>query len=371
MAEGRIESMLRRSSRARPSSDALEIASDPNLTLTLLLSVLARHRRATQILYRLVRGLTDVQRLSAQAPSSPKTRSRRLVVPPSGSSSGRVRLPGVSFAQRPPQPEGVARAASSPPVSPLQIRCFGRFEVLRDGKPVQHWRRGKAKTLLKYLIIRRQPVSRDALIDLLWPEADPQLAINGLRVTVHALRQTLGRGVGGPSERDYVISEGGNYLLNPDAHLWVDADEFTMHFEAGRQLERQHHLQAAMGRYEQAEALYRDDYLLEDLYEEWTLVRREELKDQYLMMLTKLADYCIDRGDSVGCIVRCHKILQKDPCREDAYRRLMQCYARLGQRSQALHWYELCARTLRQELDVTPSDQTQHLYEQVASGRNV
>ena len=234
---------------------------------------------------------------------------------------------------------------------------------------IRHWHRSKAKTLFKYLVARRQPVPRDVLLDLLWPEADPTIAVNGLRVALHALRQALE-----PCDvhgHDYVIFDGGNYLLNPEVRLRVDAEEFTAHFEAGRRLERQRQLAEAMAQYELAEAIYRDDYLVEDLYEDWTLVRREELKDQYLMVLAKLADYCIQRGDAEGCIIYCHKILQKDPCREDAYRRLMRCYAQLGQRSQALHWYDLCVRTLRQELDVAPFEQTRHLYERIVAGKEV
>lgn len=252
----------------------------------------------------------------------------------------------------------------------LQVRCFGRFEVLRDGVSIERWRRGKAKTLLKHLVVRRQPVPRDILIDLLWPDADPQVAVNGLRVALHALRQALGPcELQGNPARDYVIFESGNYSVNPAAGLWVDADEFTKHFTMGRRLERQGQLSAAIGHFEQAEAVYRDDYLVEDIYEDWTLVRREELKDQYLMVLTKLADACLTQGDAEGCIVRCHKILQKDACREDAYRRLMRCYAQLGQRSQALHWFGLCARTLRQELDVAPSEETMELYRKVSAER--
>jgi DNA-binding SARP family transcriptional activator len=146
-------------------------------------------------------------------------------------------------------------------------------------------------------------------------------------------------------------------------------DEFRRCFDEGFRLERQRHHAAARHQYERAEGLYRDDYLVEDLYEDWTLARREELKDQYLMVVTRLADDCLQRGDAVGCIVRCHKILQKDACREDAYQRLMVCYTQLGQRSQALHWYDVCVRTLRRELDVEPADASRQLRDYVARGQ--
>ncbi len=247
----------------------------------------------------------------------------------------------------------------------VQVRCFGRFEVLRSGEPIEYWRRAKAKMLLKYLVARRQPVPRDVLLDLLWPEGDPQMAGNGLRVVLHALRQSLGG-----ESHDWIVLEGNNYRLHPRSPVWVDVEEFQTNYALGRRLERQQPA-VAMRHFETAEDLYRDDYLIEDLYEEWTLARREELKDQYLMLLVKLADYASQQDDPEGCIMRCHKILQKDRCREDAHRRLMRSYARLGQRSQALHWYDVCVDTLESVLDVEPSEQTRELHQQILAGKPV
>ncbi len=346
---------------ADASSPANASGADRDVALALLLAALAEQQRTNQALYRLVRRLSGV-------------RAHRTV--------DRSRQPGQEFgAPRPAEAPSSPTTQAVPQAPPQQadlpaagqpqllVRCFGRFEVVRDGHPIQRWRRSKARTLFKYLVARRQPVPRDVLIDMLWPEADPHTAVNGLRVALHALRRDLGPCGADGQPDDYVIFDGGSYLLNPRARISVDADEFAAHFAAGRRLERQQRTGEAMRHYERAEAVYRDDYLLEDQYEEWTLVRREELKDQYLMVLTKLADHCIQQGDVEGCIVRCHRILQKDICREDAYQRLIRSYLQLGQRSQALHWYDLCVRTLRQELDVAPSERTRRLVEHVAPGK--
>jgi len=357
MSRGWARAAPQRASSAGPGTSALPPTAEHDGALELLLAALADQQRTTLALYRLVRGMAGLRarpsgRAKLRRPPDLKT-LLALGEPPSVAVGPQLRMATPTDARR---DEPAARMPL------LQVRCFGRFEVVRDGRPVQRWRRGKAKTLLKYLVVRHQPVPRDVLLDLLWPDIDPQVAVNGLRVALHALRQDLGPcAADGREVGDYVIFDGGNYLLNPEARLWVDAEEFAGHFGAGRQLERQQQPAEAMRRYEQAEAVYRDDYLLEDLYEDWTLVRREELKDQYLLVLTKLADHCIQHGDVEGCIVRCHRILQKDACREDAYQRLIRCYLQLGQRSQARHWYDLCVRTLRQELDAGPSEQTRLL----------
>jgi DNA-binding SARP family transcriptional activator len=189
-------------------------------------------------------------------------------------------------------------------------------------------------------------------------------------VTLHALRQVLGSWRDEANvEQEYVVLDDGNFFLNPAARPRVDVEEFAIHFETGFRLERRQRVAEALREYEAAEALYRDDYLIEDLYEDWSVARREQLKDQYLLLVTRLADHCLHEGDALGCIVRCHRILQKDPCREDAYRLMMRSYLLLGQRSQALHWYDICARTLRKELDVEPAEPTERLYLYILGGR--
>jgi DNA-binding SARP family transcriptional activator len=255
----------------------------------------------------------------------------------------------------------------SPPTrAAVEIRCFGRFEVLREGVAVQRWRRHAAKKLLKILVVQRRPVHRDVLLDALWPDAPQDASINSLRVALHALRRVLDpSGTVHGSGEGSVLRIGDTYLLDPTARLSVDAEEFLSHVRAANSLERRLDLEGAAREYTLAEGLYRDDFLIEDLYEEWTVLRREELKDHYLLVLTKLAQHCLNEQDWDGCIERCHRLLEKEPCREDAYQRLMLCYTRLGQRSRATHWYEVCERTLRIELDVAPSDETRRQFDEL------
>ena len=169
----------------------------------------------------------------------------------------------------------------------------------------------------------------------------------------------------------YVLFLQGSYLINPDVELWIDIEEFEHHWELGRCLEKEGKLTQAMLEYELAEVLYRGDYLEDEPYEEWTLLRREALKDAYLIILSKLADHSSAVADYESCIIYCQKILARDPCREDAYRRLMRCYYRLGQRNRAARWYEICRETIWTELDTTPDDETVTLYQQLLRGESI
>ncbi|HET6315873.1 MAG TPA: bacterial transcriptional activator domain-containing protein, partial [Chloroflexota bacterium] len=194
------------------------------------------------------------------------------------------------------------------------------------------------------------------------PDLSPNSSMNALRVTLHSLRRALFAPNGDP---DPVKSDGAVYFLNPDAHVWVDADAFSAHFEAGLRTERLAGLARASREYAAAEELYRDDVLVEDLYEDWSIVRREQLRDEYLLVLTKMAQHSLVTGHPEGCIVRCHKLLSKEPCNEDAYQRLVRAYAQMGQYGRAAHWYEICERTLRTELDVPPSPETRRVFSEI------
>ncbi len=261
----------------------------------------------------------------------------------------------------------VASPAILPGLMRLEVRCLGRFEVRSSWKRVEQWQSIKAKSVFQYLLARtREPVIKDVLMESLWPECDPRAAGNNLKAAMHGLRQTLSRLFDEKENFHYVLFLQGSYLINPEIELWVDVEDFERHWVLGRGLEKEGKLTEAIREFQLAEALYRGDYFEEEPYEEWTLLRREALRDTYVIILGKLADYSIENADYESCIVYCQKILARDPCREDAYRRLMRCYSRLGQRNRALRWYEICRRTIQAELDTAPDRQTAALYHQLS-----
>ena len=262
---------------------------------------------------------------------------------------------------------GLVSVAETGTGSPrVALFCMGKFQVEIDGVPVDTGAGGKALAILKFLAGRgRRRTPRDLLLEALWPDSDVEAAGNRLRVAMHGLRRLLAQ-VGG--SLDIVTYQDGCYQLKPEGQVRVDADDFEALWRRGVLLERQGHGAEAAEAYAQAELLYGGDYLEEDLYEEWTLLRRESLRDAYLDLLGKLAVRCATEGDWGNCVVRCQKILAQDPCREDAYRLLMHCHAVSGHRSRALRWYEICTSTLLRELDAAPSPETLALYQRILRG---
>jgi LuxR family transcriptional regulator, maltose regulon positive regulatory protein len=244
----------------------------------------------------------------------------------------------------------------------LQARFFGHFELLCDGENMPLGRNGKALTILKYLLANRtRPVSQDHLMGWLWPESNLKKARWSLNSAIHGLRKLLS-GCSSSISTNYVFLEDGYYRLSPDVRVSTDVDDFDRHHEQGRRLEKESRKQDAAIEYEKAVGLYRGDYLIEDLYEDWTMVERERLANAYIDLLGRLAIYYMGVGQQQESIRACYKVLEKDRCHEDSYRLLMQCYARLGLRARALHQYRMCEQILSQEYGTSPSPETRSLY---------
>jgi DNA-binding SARP family transcriptional activator len=257
----------------------------------------------------------------------------------------------------------------------LRVRFFGHFEILCDEELITLGRNGKALTILKYLLAHRsRPVSQDHLMGWLWPHSNLKKARWSLNSAIHTLRKLLSEcaaassSSGSPtrsptrSPTNYVVLEEGYYRLCSEVQVLSDVDDFDECYERGRTLQRAHRMPQAAAEYEQAIALYRGEYLVEDLYEDWTMVERERLSNAYIDMLGRLALYYMEADQYQESIRTCYRVLEKDRCHEESYRLLMRSYSRLGLRGRALRQYRLCERILKQEYGTAPSSETQALY---------
>lgn len=248
----------------------------------------------------------------------------------------------------------------------LEIYCFERLEIYSGNRKLDDWQNTNAKSLFKLFLTRpREAIVKDIIMGYLWPEYNTQAASNNLKVAIHGLRKILNQFLGQNSKYPSIVFKSGSYELNPQIELWIDIEQFEYHWGLGRRLEKEGELKAAIKEFEAAEELYRGDYMEDEPYDDKFLIRRETLKDIYLIILGKIADYLLQTKDYEGSIIYSQKIISKDNCREDAYRRLMLCYSRQGNRNRAMRWYEICCHAMRVELDTTPEPDTTDLYQRL------
>lgn len=256
-----------------------------------------------------------------------------------------------------------SESAAGPTTLPsITAHLLGTFSCLVNDATVQSWPTGKGRAVFKYLLTHHdQPIPRDVLMDVFWPQAGPEAARNSLNVALHGLRQALKT----VTDIPVILFEEGAYGINPEFHVRIDVDEFDRHVQAGRRLEANGQIAKAAAKYEAAIGLYQGDFLADDPYEEWPMLPRERLRVAYLDVLDHLSQIHFNRGQYADCVALCQILLTRDRCREDIHCLLMRCYSREGQRHLALRQYQICVEALRVELEVDPVPETVRLYEQI------
>jgi len=247
----------------------------------------------------------------------------------------------------------IARVAAEPPV---RIYGFGKGRAERGGKEIHIsvWGAAATRWMLFYMLISKKR-TRGQIALVLWPE----LAAHKVKANFHTTQFRLDRALG----QDTLCYEDGAYRIHPEFDYWFDAVEFTkLVMNPDKEPERRmEQLQRAVG-------LYTADFL-EDCYDEWAVMHREMLREQYVTALDELVRRLMARRRYRQAIKVLIKGLEIDDLRELFYRHLIRAYAMSGQRDQAIAQFQRCLQIMADELDACPSQRTTDLYSRVLSGR--
>lgn len=245
----------------------------------------------------------------------------------------------------------------------LKVFCLQTFSAYVAEQLVKEWKGNKSKSIFKYLILKRsRPVQADVLIDLFWQDRDLNSARKNLSQAVYLLRQVFAPFLG---SKPTIIFENNAYKISPELNIWLDSEAFVSYYEKGKQLDQLGKSKEAISAYLSADLIYEEDFLLEDIYEDWSFVYRESLKQAHLDLLNRLSQVYWQNREHGQCIIYCRKLLQADNCREDIYRRLMMTYVSQGQKNLALRQYHMCVDNLKAELNVEPMPMTTDLFKKI------
>jgi DNA-binding SARP family transcriptional activator len=249
----------------------------------------------------------------------------------------------------------------------LRIETLGTYHVWRGDRPIPYkgWRRDKARQLFQLLVTYRDsPLDRDQICEFLWPGTEPKAAQRNFKVALSTLYNVLEPAREAGSESAYIVREGTVYGIRPGADIWLDADDFNVNIEVAEK-----HIQSdpehAQTLLNQALQLYQGEYLPDARYETWAAVEREHLSVLFLRAADQSCETGIKEGAFEEVIHLCGRILVQDNCWERAYRYLMLAYDKLGDHGQVARTYQRCVETLQEELEVTPSPDTEELYKQL------
>jgi LuxR family maltose regulon positive regulatory protein len=261
---------------------------------------------------------------------------------------------------------GLEKAQSHPGYQ-LRVQSLGAFQLWRGDHLVESnaWHRKKARQLFQLLLTYwRTQLHREQIVELLWPELDPQSAQRDFKIAYNALCNVLEPDRLRNQPPSFIGREGSRYGIRPGADLWFDVSDFdTLSASADRLLLTDP--RAAQKIYRQALALYQGDYLQEFPYEEWAQQERLRLLNRYMRTAERLARSLIRERMWEEVEEVCQKLLTRDNYWEPAYQMLIETYIQLGNNAQALRTYRQCEEILRSGLNVAPTDKTRDLLQDI------
>lgn len=257
---------------------------------------------------------------------------------------------------------GVDVQSSAPAPHALRLCALGPARVFRGEQALTNWPFAKVKELLFYLV--SHPARTKAQIGLaLWPDVSRKQLRNSLGITLYHLRRTLD----GPH---WIIFEDDLYRFNRTLDYWYDVDVFEANLMQASRRQTQTP-DRAIALLQEAIQLYQDDFLEDFLDGEWFLLRREELRRKYLNALLSLGQLLFTQKEYARAAESYRRAIEKDEVLEEAHRELMRCYARLGERGQALRHYQTFEQVMRDELGSPPAPESVALYERLKSNAEV
>lgn len=209
----------------------------------------------------------------------------------------------------------------------VRITTMGRFAVEVDGCEIaaSDWGSRRARTLCKRLAVARGwPVTRDELIELLWPD-DPEVHRLGARLSVQlsTVRRVLQGGV--VADRDTVRLDAVEVETDLDAFWSAETDEEVVECYGG-------------------------ELLPEDRYDDWTASHRDQVRERFVGAARRRAAVLIE-ADPVAGAVLARRVVDADRFDIEAHRVLIVALERSGETGAAQRAREALA-SVADELDI-------------------
>ncbi len=241
----------------------------------------------------------------------------------------------------------------SVPVYGISVSTLGKLEVVLPNGSAVVWRRRVRELFTMLLSAPYGTVGRDEIAYSLWPEHDSFAAFQNLRVTISALRKSLG-----PRARVTVTAEGVGLDVPAESR-----DDIRFERAATAALGREE-----FNAFEEAMTHWGGQYLPNDVYCDWTQYRRLQLASLCSRLVQEAAVHAQSISDLQKVEDWLRRIVIAEPTDEASVRTMMEIELKLGNRSQAVRLFRELSATLGSELSIEPDPATVAVYERALAG---
>ncbi|MGH2575714.1 MAG: BTAD domain-containing putative transcriptional regulator, partial [Ignavibacteria bacterium] len=258
----------------------------------------------------------------------------------------------------------------------INMNCFGGLEFKVRGKviPEEKWIRKKRKLILAYLLLfPNNPLTKDKIIDLFYPETPLESADNIFHQTISNIRNALRNDTTvskskSPSTKksqpvedktiltsanpSFALYEDKILKLNPDYVYKVDAIEFNKLYKSANSAETKADKKIEYAK--KATELYKGE-LLAGYYEPWCEDLRQEYSNKFINLCEEIIEVLKKKKLYEEVIIYSEKLIQADKLNEDAYLNIIEAYTRLNNINRAKDKFAQMLKTYEEELDEKPA----------------
>jgi DNA-binding SARP family transcriptional activator len=242
----------------------------------------------------------------------------------------------------------VGRALSRRLADRVEVEDQGRVEVVIGTRTVSGTSiRRKVLALLCFLITRPDmSATRDQVLDALWPEIDPEVAVNSLNQTLYFLRRVI--------EETYSDDLSPGYVHHDSDVVWLDGELVDSRSVRCLRLIREMSGNPTPDEVEALSISYRGRFALDFEYEEWAAGYRDSLHAAYLEIIERSVLDDFRNGHYDRGIRAARRALEVDPGAEQVEVSLLRLYRVTGAHAAAAEQYAHYATVMREEYGLEP-----------------
>jgi DNA-binding SARP family transcriptional activator len=217
----------------------------------------------------------------------------------------------------------------------VRLRCLGGFSLVVRGRTVDESSAKPMERALLHLLSMRagEQVHREALIEALWPDAEPDAGLHRLQVAISSLRRLIATD---DADQPLLLNrEGESYRLvmpqDADVDVWqVDAylRRAALARHAGQSGPEEESLAAAL-------SAYGGPLLPGDGPADWVVGRRDALQAAAVDAAARLASLRLQNGEPQTAAEAARMGLSLDRYRDDLWKLLIEAADRSGHQAEA------------------------------------
>ncbi len=207
--------------------------------------------------------------------------------------------------------------------------------------------RRKVLALLCFLLSRTDmSATRDQVLDALWPELEPDVAVNSLNQTVYFLRRVI--------EPEFSEELSPGYIHHDSDVLWLDDELVNSRSRRSREAIRAAEHDPSPENVDALSRAYTGRFALDFMYEDWSGPYRDSMHAAYLQIIEKAVSDDTSLGAFDRAIGLARRAIEADPEAEQIELSLLRLYRRTGAHSAAAEQYAHYAAVLRNDLGIEP-----------------